>query len=157
MKPTNFNFWVFLAIVVIIIAFAFAKFLKFNERHPKEDVVKINGHEISVEIADTVYKRAIGLSGHEPLNDTQGMLFVFPFSQKHAFWMRGMLFDLDILWIQDRTVVHKEENIPHLKNDGTANLTPYKPDTPANYVLELSAGTAQKLGIEVGSEVEISL
>ncbi|KKT34956.1 MAG: hypothetical protein UW24_C0018G0029 [Parcubacteria group bacterium GW2011_GWA2_44_12] len=157
MKPTNFNFWILIAVVVILIAFAFVKFLKFNERNPKEGTVKINGHEITVEIADTVYKRTIGLSGHEPLEDMHGMLFVFPFSQKHTFWMRGMSFDLDMIWIQDRVAVHKEENIPHRKDDGTANLAPYKPKTPANYVLELSAGTAKKLGIETGSEVEISL
>ena len=61
--------------------------------------VQIAGQTIKVEIADTDAKRELGLSGHAPLSDTQGMLFVFDTPGIYSFWMKDMLFPLDIIWL----------------------------------------------------------
>lgn len=157
MKPTNFNFWLILIGAVFIVTIAFARYLKVSQKHPQTQTISIEGNNFEVEIADTLYKRGIGLSGHEPLKDNEGMLFVFPTRNRHSFWMKGMTFDLDIIWILDDTVAHVEERVPYLNGDGTQNLKLYKPDLFANYALEINAGLAEKLGISVGSKVETKI
>lgn len=157
MRPSNFNFWLIVAGVVIIISLAFVRFLKWNASNPNIGMVRVNGHEITVELAETAYQKSIGLSGRDSLDEDKGMLFIFPNNSRNAFWMKDMDFNLDIIWIKDNSVVAMEKNVPYKNSDGKQNLRLYTPQENANYVLELNAGSSDKLGIEVGTNVEITL
>ena len=53
---------------------------------------------------------AAGLSGYAGLPEDAGMLFVFPEPIQPTFWMKGMLFAIDIIWIRDGTVVQIHES-----------------------------------------------
>ena len=87
----------------------------------------------------------------EGLTEGEGMLFVFETDDLHSFWMRDMLFSIDILWIaMDGTVVHIE---PSVSPDSFPQT--FTPPTPARYVLEVPAGFATEHGIEVGTRTEI--
>ena len=55
-------------------------------------ILKYRAHSVAVEMADTPEARAIGLGGHAPLEDGQGMLFSFPTRGRFPFWMKGMTF-----------------------------------------------------------------
>jgi len=75
--------------------------------------VRIDGLVIEAELARTPEERARGLSGRESLAGDAGMLFVFQAEGQHAFWMRGMRFSLDFIWISSaRRVVDMTENVP---------------------------------------------
>src|SRR5438094_9545272 len=54
---------------------------------------------VYVEVARTDAEREKGLGGHAPLGQYDGMLFIFDQPAPYAFWMKGMTFPLDMLWI----------------------------------------------------------
>jgi uncharacterized membrane protein (UPF0127 family) len=111
---------------------------------------------VTMEVAKTDAERQKGLGGHAPLGETDGMLFVFEQSSFHAFWMKGMLFPLDLMWIENGQVVYVERNAPHFAPETPDRLLPvYAPLVPATYVLEVNAGFADKYGIGAGTTVEL--
>lgn len=109
---------------------------------------------IQVDVADSPELQSRGLGGRRHLAPNAGMLFVYDQKGRYAFWMRGMFIPIDIIWLDNRQVVHIEHNVPP-PSRGTpdARLATYRPDTPANLVLELAAGRAKALGLKVGSQV----
>ncbi|HEX2036747.1 MAG TPA: DUF192 domain-containing protein [Chloroflexota bacterium] len=110
---------------------------------------------VTVELARTADERARGLGGHAPLGPTDGMLFVFEQAAPHAFWMKGMTFPLDIMWIEGGKVVHLERDVPPSPPSETDLTRPvYTPSVSARYVLEVNAGFAAQHGVEVGTPLE---
>ncbi len=115
---------------------------------PKGEVF-MGGKLFSVEIADTDVTRERGLSGHKPLLDNEGMIFEFKDSKIYRFWMKDMLFPLDIIWIDENLqIVH----IEHSLYPETYPKT-FFPPTKSLYVLEISAGQSDLLKIKTGDRV----
>ena len=102
---------------------------------------------IPVERADTVEKRQQGLSGREKLPDGAGMLFVFPESYTYGFWMKDMLFALDMLWFDSNGC------IIDIHEDVSPDTYPtiFKPKEPAQFVLEMAANFVAENDITVGT------
>ena len=113
---------------------------------PTQHICFENTAIFSIAVAETKEARARGLSGTAPLEATEGMLFVFPESGEHPFWMKDMQYPLDMLWLDDTMrVVHIEEQVQPKTFPQTFTNT-----TPAKYVLELSASSAHKHAILLG-------
>jgi len=111
---------------------------------------------VYLEVARTDAERAKGLGGHAPLGETEGMLFAFERPAVYAFWMKGMLFPIDLMWIEKGQVVYVQANAPHpgpADTDGTLPI--YAPNSPAAYVLEVNAGFAADYGIGPGTPVQL--
>ena len=88
------------------------------------------------------------------MGNDEGMLFIFPSDASPGFWMQGMLIPLDLVWIDGRlNVVGVTANVPPHAGPGSPPL--YHPPQPVRYVLEVSAGIADELGIGPGSLVEL--
>lgn len=113
--------------------------------------VKINNWEITVETAKTPFSQAQGLSGREKLAENQGLLFVFQDYKVRNFWMQGMNFPIDVLWIKDNVVVGLEKNIP-LTEEG--RIKRFNSPLPVNYVLEINAGAIDKNKIKINDKIE---
>ncbi len=113
----------------------------------------INGQELDVEVATTSAEIVRGLSGRDSL-DLDGMLFVFPIPGKQNFWMKDMRFPLDLLWINNGKVIDILRNVPP-PEPGTpdSQLKTYSSPGTVSHVLELPAGAASRLGVEVSSEI----
>jgi len=107
-----------------------------------------------VEVADTTAKREIGLSEHATLQESDGMLFLFRERGIYTFWMRGMAFPIDILWLRDDVIVDMDEEV---RVDTDLPLRTYAPDEPVDRVLELTAGFAKRHQLRVGDRLEIDL
>ncbi len=110
------------------------------------------------ELAKTAAARARGLSGRKFLSKKEGMLFVFNKPAIHSFWMKGMLFPLDFVWIKSITnnqgvVVGVSENAPPLD---IKNIKFYSPPEPADLVLEIRAGLVAETGVKKGDVVRIN-
>jgi uncharacterized membrane protein (UPF0127 family) len=117
--------------------------------------VRIGSATIRAEIADTPEERSRGLSGRERLPENQGILFIFEEPGTYGFWMRGMRFPIDIVWIsKDKKVVGITKNIP-LPQPGIkdSELKIYYPPSPVLYVLETNAGWSEANQIKVGDIV----
>lgn len=122
-------------------------FLVFTDgmRGPR---VVIGEATFAVEVADTPALRERGLGYRDSLCESCGMLFVFGHKEAYGFWMKGMRFPIDILWIRDGTIIHIERSV-----DFRDQQRIYRPDTPADHVLELPAGTCEKRHIQRGDRV----
>ncbi len=117
--------------------------------------VRIDGLVIEAEVARTSEERAQGLSGRSALPESAGMLFVFQEERRPGFWMKGMRFPLDFIWIsRDRRVVDITRDVPP-PEPGTLDgaLPLYQPAEPVLYVLEVNAGIVGEAGLRVGDAV----
>jgi len=113
--------------------------------------IKVGKAQFFVEIADNFQLRAKGLSGRDSLEENAGMLFTFDKPDTHSFWMRGMNFPLDLVWINGDRVIGFAENA---QPDISASPQIYQPDEPVDKVLEVNAGLVKKRGIQVGDLLE---
>lgn len=120
----------------------------------KEAEIILGGGKIVAEVVDTPAERMRGLSGRSGLADGRGMLFVFEEPAMQGFWMKDMLFPIDIIWIADTLV---SGVVPNAKPDDSEGRPVYYSPAPVQYVLEVPAGTADKLGVIPGTPVQISL
>jgi len=128
-----------------------------NSECASKPCIGVNGHFFRIEVADTIAKRTEGLSGREGLAEDEGMLFVFDSPMRYGFWMKGVKFPIDIIWIKDNKVVDLSENIQPEAGKPDSELKIYNPHEPVNKVLELRAGTVKKYGFRSGDSVEVSL
>ncbi len=106
---------------------------------------------VTAEIADTDALRRQGLAGRRALDEFEGMLFVFQQPGPYAFWMQGMKFPLDIIWIRDGAVVDVALNVP-VPNGDPVTVTP---EAFATQALEVNAGFVVRHNVLIGSKVEI--
>lgn len=121
--------------------------------HASEPAVELHGHRFSVELATNEPTRERGLMMRTSMDPGHGMLFVFPSTAPRAFWMKNTLIPLDILYFgKDRKLVSMQLDVPPCKADPCPI---YPSDAPARYVLELNAGTAVKIGAQVGDSLGI--
>lgn len=92
-----------------------------------------------------------GLSLRDSMPEDHGMLFVLDASQELAFWMKGMRFPLDIIFIGKKMQVSEI-----LENLQPCEKCPmYFPKGRPAYAVEINAGLAKKLGITIGDTLVI--
>ena len=102
----------------------------------------------NIEIAETEYETQTGLMYRTKMEENQGMLFVFKDEQMHSFYMKNTEIPLDIIFIKsDLTIASFQENAEPLNENGLSS------QVPIQYVLEVNAGLAEKLLLEVGDKV----
>lgn len=130
--------------------------IPFITQPTRQSAVVINGARIKVEIADTQEKRSKGLGGRESLAPDEGMLFLFEGEDKYPFWMKGVKFPLDFVWIKEDKVsdIIQNAQIPQ-PNTADESLPIYLPREPIDKMLEVNAGTVERLKIKVGDTIEI--
>jgi uncharacterized membrane protein (UPF0127 family) len=152
MKNKNKNkLWPFFTLIFFII------FLLVNSRYgflkPKINTiqyVKIAGQSIKVDLALTTAEQQKGLGGRNELKDNEGMLFVFAQPGRYYFWMKGMNFPIDIIWIGENM------KVIYLKKNALSESYPetFGSDVNAKYILEVVAGFSEKNNLKEGDSVE---
>jgi hypothetical protein len=105
---------------------------------------------VTVELAVTPAERERGLMFRGSLPTGHGMLFVFPASTDHQFWMRNTPLALDIVFIDEerRIVGIRTDTIPYSERRLGIGR-------PSRYVLEVPAGFCASAGIAVGDRVDL--
>jgi uncharacterized protein len=113
------------------------------------EIVSSTGvHAFNVTLATNEKERERGLMFVKHLPEGQGMLFDFKTDQPVSFWMHNTYISLDMLFIRsDGTITHIAANAKPLSDA----LIPS--GGPVRGVLEVIAGTADKLGIKPGDHV----
>ncbi|MFY9600855.1 MAG: DUF192 domain-containing protein [Pseudolabrys sp.] len=113
-----------------------------------EIATKSGVHVFAVEVVDNDADRAKGLMYRKELPEGRGMLFDFHREQEVSFWMQNTYIPLDMVFIRgDGRILRIAENTEPL----STRLIPS--GGPVRAVLEVVAGTAQKLGIAPGDRV----
>lgn len=117
--------------------------------------VELDGHRFQIETAADEASRERGLMFRESMPADHGMLFVFDDAQVRTFWMKNTHIPLDILYFdQNYKLVSVQQRVPPCLDSGD-NCPVYPSEGPAQYVLELNAGTADKLGVKPGDALAV--
>ena len=105
-------------------------------------------HRFSVWIAANEESRTRGLMHVPDLPADRGMLFLFDRAQFAMFWMKDTCVSLDILFVapNGRIVNIARDTEPF-------SLAPIESYAPVVGVLEIAAGSAQRLGIVPGNRI----
>ena len=120
---------------------------------PKEKLVIVTAdgvkHPFNVEMAISSDQQMTGLMFRPSVAPNGGMLFDWGQSRDSAMWMKNTISSLDMLFINgDGTVRRIAENTT------PRSLATIPSGGPVRATLELAAGTAARLHIQVGDKVE---
>jgi uncharacterized membrane protein (UPF0127 family) len=113
--------------------------------------IRVGEKRFNLYVAETEVDKQIGLSKYEKISNNRGMLFVFDKPEYYPFWMKGMKFPIDIIYIKGDKVVTV---IKDLKPENSDSII-YYPIAPSDKVLEINAGLAAEHGIDVGETVKL--
>ena len=117
--------------------------------------ITVGGVPLTVELAYLPADRSLGLSYREGLAPGTGMLFLHEGPAPRSFWMRGMQFCIDIVWIENGVIQGAAESVcPEPAGATDADLTSYVSPVPVTYVLEVPAGWLDAYGLGPGTPVE---
>ncbi len=103
---------------------------------------------ITAEITEEEWQRRRGLMFRDSLAEDKGMLFLYPTEQENGVWMKNTFIPLDVLFF-DATgkITHIVPNIQPL--DETIHTS----NGLAAGMLELSAGSVQRMHIQIGDRL----
>lgn len=110
--------------------------------------VRFGTCEMQTQVARTNQEKAKGLSGQLNLDDNEAMAFPFE-DEQPGFWMKDMLFSIDIVWVDNGRVVQVNDRLP--LDDGA---TVYHPDQPIDWVVEVAAGRAEACGVYIDTPIQ---
>ncbi len=99
------------------------------------------GQRWPIDVVYTDELRSLGLGERDSYPDGRGMLFLFEVPYPYGFWMKGMRFSLDIVFLSHGRIVYIERGI---KPDDKRIIAPPK---PIDQVIEFNAGGAEDLSV----------
>ena len=101
-------------------------------------------HRIEAEVAANQADRSQGLMHRRSMPQNHGMIFVFPVSAVHCFWMRNTPLPLSIAFLDDKgVIIDIDEMAPETD-------TSHCPSRPARFALEMNAGWFKAKGLKPG-------
>ncbi|EKD90907.1 MAG: hypothetical protein ACD_30C00066G0001 [uncultured bacterium] len=107
-------------------------------------------------MADNPQARQKGLGGRLSLASDSGVLFVFDKPDQYRFWMKGMNFPLDFIWVRDGTVVELLPNVSSPQPGMRDEMLPvFGPSVEIDQVLEVNSGFINSNNIKIGDKVEL--
>ena len=132
---------------------------------PTRERILINAEPFELELANDDASRAYGLMGRTEIPPYGGMLFIFPDADIRSFWMGDCLVDIDIIFLDPQgrvTATHQMRAEPprraHETNDAyRSRLAEYSSVHPAQFAIELAAGTLKELNLEVEDKIALDL
>ena len=109
----------------------------------REHYFSLSRRELLVEVVNTPASLAQGLSSRPDLQSASlqkidGLLFVMPSKSLQQFWMKDMLFELDICWLADLSFLtcQRRAKAPLAGEEPAV----FQSTVPANLVLETRPG-----------------
>lgn len=141
------------ALAVVVAGLAIAGLLgcpAFETTPTPEGWVRIGTKRIAVDVADTPAEQQKGLGQRDSLPWDHGMYFPYERAGLYAFWMKGMRFSIDIVWIRDGRIVDVHAEVPFVPGENGPTL---RPREAADAVLEVPAGYARLAGWRIGDRV----
>lgn len=143
------RFFLLLGGVLIILFSCFFVLKSADDFYNFNHQIKLGDKIINVALAKNKIEQFKGLSNRKKIGDDQGMLFIFSKSNHVVFWMKDMLFDLDLIFI-------KEGKIVEIKSDFLASSynrkQKYYSKNKIDMVLEVNKGLVKKNNWRVGDE-----
>ncbi|SCZ50817.1 DUF192 domain-containing protein [Thiohalomonas denitrificans] len=138
---------VFLAIFAIAILALFLPGYGLETAH-----VQVGGEAFRVELATSAAEQRRGLMHREQLPQGTGMLFVYQHPQPVSFWNKDVRFPIDILYFDANSALIRTDT--HVPPCPYRDCPRYRTAAPVKYVLELPAGTTERLKLKPGDRLQ---
>lgn len=138
---------------ILVILILVSVFLFTQNFSTSQNILRIGSNNLKIEIVIDPSDKAKGLSGRESLSDDNGMLFVYEEPSIYSFWMKDMNFAIDIIWID------KNKKVIDITHDVRPESYPktFSSQSPAQYILEVNSGWAEKHAVEIEDSAEFTL
>jgi len=142
-----------LGYLLLSVPVALASVFSQPSRAAGEANIRVDNSRFHVEIAETLQERQQGLMFRTSLPPDHGMLFIQPQTAPTSFWMKNTYIPLDLLYFDsDGRLLEIHAETPPC----TVPACPsYSSDGPIKYILELNAGSAQRLGLKPGARLHL--
>lgn len=113
---------------------------------------QVDGRCFQLDVADNSELRRQGLSGRDGLDTNTGMIFLYKISGEYGFWMNDMNFSIDMLWL------NADDEVVTIKPSVSPDTYPevFYPTESARKIIEVAAGEAAALNLEVGDQLNLS-
>lgn len=112
---------------------------------------------LDVELALEPWQQQLGLGYRNGLEPGTGMLFPSDQTRPRTFWMKGMRFCLDIIWINGNEITGAAESVcPDVPGTADRDRAKFASPGPVTAVLEVPAGWMQEHGYGAGTRVTMS-
>jgi uncharacterized membrane protein (UPF0127 family) len=147
-------YWILGILILILIGIIF--YLEYQKTVDRNSIIIFTGAapvKINVEFAKTPEEWQKGLMNRSSLPKNSGMLFIFPDEKNRDFWMKNVLIPLDVIFISSKGRVNEITTLNPCQE--TEICQSYNSKTPAQYVLEINAGSTEKWKIIEGDILEI--
>lgn len=104
-------------------------------------------HRIEAELAANQADRMQGLMHRRTLAPNQGMIFAFPQTAAHCFWMKNTPLPLAIAFLDEKgQIISIDEMAPETEDN-------HCPARPARFALEMNAGWFKAKGLKAGAVI----
>lgn len=108
------------------------------------------GEQYQVELAVSREEKQQGLMHRDRLPEGTGMLFIYTTAEPTRFWNRNVRFPIDILYFDaNQAFLHGDTHVPPCPE---LPCPVYQSGQPVKYVLELPAGSRERLDLQPGQE-----
>jgi len=116
---------------------------------------RVGDTEITLSIAATPERRRRGYMYRERIEETEGLLFIFPKPEMQRFWMKNCLVPIDIAYIDNH---HRVSDIHTMTPSGSdRGVGPlWTSSVPVQYALEVKDGFFERHGIRVGDTIDLT-
>jgi len=142
---------VFAALFFAFLGFGTVSSTLALEKQPLTFVTAGGRHQFTVEVAATQREQSQGLMFRQSIGENEGMIFIYPSDQEIAMWMKNTYISLDMIFVQrDGSVLRSERRTEPFSERVIQS------GGKARAVIEVSAGTADRLGLKQGDKVEHS-
>jgi len=138
--------------ISLISLWGFAAFTGcFGGRDDAPAQVQIGSAIWDVDLAMNDEQRYRGLAGRAYIDESVGMLFMYPDSRPRAYCMRGCLIPIDIAFIDSELRIVKIYTMA-VEPDRAGRVS-YPSIVPAQYAFEVAGGALARNGVVEGAKV----
>ncbi len=109
--------------------------------------LRIQGHELHAEYAQTVAQRERGLMGRRELAADSGMLFRFDEVRRHCLWMKDTPLPLSAAFFDEAGLLVDVIDLEPFNTEIRCSKR------PARYALEMNQGWFDERGVELGARL----
>jgi Uncharacterized conserved protein len=113
----------------------------------KTSRIKVGGHELKVEVAQSEEQRMQGLMFRKQLGRNDGMLFIFDEPAYHAMWMKNTLIPLSVAFVD------KDGEILNILDMEPQTLDTHMAAGPAIYAIETNKSWFADNKVKAGDRV----
>ena len=119
------------------------------DKKPLRFITATAEYPITVEVARTDQERATGLMFRRSLPEDEGMIFLYPQDGPISMWMKNTYIPLDMFFVRADGTIHRIEEHTEPFSERTVSS-----EGDVRAVVEMIAGSADRLGIKAGDKVE---